>query len=184
MRLLALDHGGRTGWCAGDGARLPAIGSRLNPHAGSPDALEALYLDHERWLEGLILDFKPRVVAFEAPISVPGTGVKSLRVTIGLAAITGLTCYRRTVVIREVTVAQTKQALAGRGNATKDQMVAAARAYGYPVKFPDEADAFAVWLATFRAFATPEQSSKFDPLFFKGESPCQDLGTTPSVSTS
>lgn len=50
-------------------------------------------------------------------------------------------CEDMGVHVKHVEVGQVKKSATGKGNASKDMMVAAARAAGYPVETDDEADA-------------------------------------------
>lgn len=165
MRLLALDHGTRTGWAVGNGDRLPAVGSRKNPHSGGKEQLEPFWEAHHRWLGGLIADYRPTLVVWERPVLARHTTHASVEVTFGLQAVTGLTCRQLRVPVRTVTVQEAKIALTGAGNASKDEMMDAAREYGLTIEHHDEADAFAVWLHAFRVLE-PLTAQKFDPLFF------------------
>ena len=168
LRLLALDHGGRCGWAVGDGTRLPAVGSRKNPHTGGEAELEPFWEAHEHWLSGLITDFKPTLVVWERPILARHTTHASVEVTFGLQAITGLTCRHLHMPVRRVTVQQAKIALTGNGRASKSEMMDAARAHGLTIAFHDEADAFAVWLRTVQVLE-PELAMQFRlPLRLRG----------------
>lgn len=167
-RVLALDHGTTTGWACGDLGRLPGVGHRLNPHDGGGRKLEPMLAAHQKWIKGLIVDFKPTIITWEEFILAPETTAASIEILAGLAAVTGLTAFEAKVPVRKATVQQAKIALTGRGNASKDDMVEAARSiYGYKIETDDEADALGVWLHTVRTLA-PGKSYKFDPLFLAG----------------
>lgn len=160
MRLLALDHGSRCGWAVGDGTRLPAVGSRQNPHTGGRAELEPFWEAHHRWLTGVIRDFAPTLLVWERPILARHTTHASVEVTFGLQAITGLVAREQHVPVRVVTVQQAKIVLTGNGRASKDDMVEAAREYGLTILHHDEADAFAVWLWTLQLLE-PDRALRF-----------------------
>lgn len=164
MRLLALDHGTRTGWAVGCGDRLPAVGSRKNPHAGGGAELEPFWEAHDHWLTGVITDFQPNLVVWERPILAKHTNHASVEVTFGLQAITGLCCRRMGIPCRRVTVQQAKICLTGSGRASKEEMLEAAREFGLVgLVYHDEADAFAVWLRTLQVL-DPSKALKFRPM--------------------
>jgi Holliday junction resolvasome RuvABC endonuclease subunit len=163
VRLLALDHGTRTGWAVGCGDRLPAIGSRKNPHGGGGAELEPFWQAHARWLQGVITDFKPSLVVWEKPVLAKYTSHASVEITFGLQAITGLTCREAGVPVRRVSPQQAKIALTGHGRASKEEMVQAALGFGFNrIEHHDEADAFGVWLCTLR-FLAPNMAMHFRP---------------------
>lgn len=165
MRLLALDHGTRTGWALGCGDRLPAVGSRKNPHGGGRAELEPFWQAHAHWLRGVITDFKPTLVVWERPVLAKYTSHASVEITFGLQAVTGLTCREAGLPVRVVSPQQAKIALTGHGRASKEEMVSAALGFGFNrIDFHDEADAFAVWLHTLQLLA-PNAALKFRPGF-------------------
>jgi Holliday junction resolvasome RuvABC endonuclease subunit len=162
---MALDHGTRTGWAVGCGDRLPAIGSRKNPHAGGRAELEPFWEAHHHWLKGVITDFKPTVVVWERPVLAKFTSHASVEITFGLQAITGLTCRQAGLPVRVVSPQQAKIALTGHGRASKEEMVEAALGYGFDlIEHHDEADAFGVWLYTLQMLA-PNKALRFRPGF-------------------
>jgi Holliday junction resolvasome RuvABC endonuclease subunit len=160
MRLLALDHGSRCGWAVGDGSRLPAVGSRKNPHSGGNAELEPFFEAHHGWLSALVRDFAPTLIVWERPVLARHTTHASVEVTFGLQAITGLVCREQHLPCRRVTVQQVKLVLTGNGRASKDEMVEAARDHGLTILHHDEADAFGVWLWTLRML-DPEAGMQF-----------------------
>jgi Holliday junction resolvasome RuvABC endonuclease subunit len=168
VRVLALDHGSICGWACGGVDKLPGVGHRLNPQAGSGRRLEPMLASHKKWIKGLIVDFKPSIICWEEFILAPDTTVASVEILAGLPAVTGLTAWEEGVPVRTVTIQQAKIALTGRGNATKEEMCEAARSiYGYKIETDDEADALGVFIHTVRLLC-PEQSYRFDPIFMAG----------------
>jgi Holliday junction resolvasome RuvABC endonuclease subunit len=165
LRLLALDHGTRTGWAIGCGDRLPAIGSRKNPHGGGRAELEPFWEAHAQWLRGLFTDFRPTLVVWERPVLAKFTSHASVEITFGLQAVTGLCAREAGLPVRVVSPQQAKIALTGHGRATKEEMVESALTFGFTrIDHHDEADAFAVWLHTLRLLE-PNKAVRFQPGF-------------------
>lgn len=162
--IAAFDLATRIGWARGEGEALPLVGSHALDSA--PGHIGAFLSEFELWLAARLTDWEPSLVIFESPAPAAFNSIASTRKTQGLAGVLEMVCYRRNVEVREVAPASVKKALTGNGRAKKPEMVAAARAYGLPIKFHDEADALGVWLAAVRK-RRPEYAARFDPINFQ-----------------
>jgi hypothetical protein len=180
--LLALDIATNTGACWGRGDELPALCSFRLPSTG--EDVGRFLCAYEDQLRGLIGQVEPTRIIFEAPV-LPrakfnkttkrvegGVSLMTTRKLQGLAGVTEMVAHREGLDCREVQPAEAKQALTGKGNAKKPEMVRACRAFGLDPKTyfadgdlaSDEADAFGVWLCIVR-HAHPELAARWTPLF-------------------
>lgn len=162
--ILALDLATNVGACFGVGVSVPNLTSTRLPSTG--EDVGAFLVAHEDWFRGLIAEVQPTRVLFEAPV-LPrakfnkfknrvegGVSLITSRKLQGLAGMTEVVCTRLGLPCHEVQPAEAKQALAGKGNAKKWEMVAGARLLGLDPKTyivdgeeaSDEADASGVWL--------------------------------------
>lgn len=180
--FLALDLATNTGACWGKGDVLPTLSSFRMPSTG--DDVGRFLCDYEDRLRRLLDEVEPTRIVFEAPVlprakwnaetkRVEG-GVRLLttRKLQGLAGVTEMVAHREGLPCHEVQPAEVKQALTGKGNAKKHEMVAACRAFGLkPDTYmhegkpaSDEADAFGVWLCVVRRIH-PELGARWTELF-------------------
>jgi crossover junction endodeoxyribonuclease RuvC len=164
MVVLGIDPGSlRTGWgvVATDGSRLVAVDvGVLRPAAGLPLAGRLSCLHHE--LSRILEMYAPEAVAIEAVFH--GPNVRSL-VTLGQARGALLAAAgARGVPVLELSPAEVKKAVTGRGSATKDQVAqmvgvllgAQARAQLAAAALPvDATDALAVAIAALHRRAHP-----------------------------
>jgi len=122
MVVLGIDPGSlRTGWgvVASDGSRLVAVDvGVLRPPASLPLPGRLARLHHD--LARILELYAPEAVAIEAVFH--GPNVRSL-VTLGQARGALLACAgARDVPVLELSPAEVKKAVTGRGSATKDQV--------------------------------------------------------------
>src|SRR5262245_14420485 len=153
MRVLAFDASSTTGWAAFANARaVPELGHfELQTSTRYGDvALDMLHHVRE-----LILQHKPGVVAFEAPIFLPRDRWHTRRLLVGLVTIIELAAAMANLRCLEVMPREAKQCLTGDRDADKQAMVAAAKGMGWRVADHHQADACAVALVTFGALARP-----------------------------
>lgn len=149
LRLLTLDLATVVGWASGPIGAHPAFGSfRVS---GS---------DLGRWLKffraalsGLIVEYRPTLIIFEAPIIVAGgSALATVRKLTGLAALTELAACDFGIPVREAGASEIAKALLGRARfpggrkEKKAATVAACKALGFAVRDDNEADAVALWL--------------------------------------
>lgn len=123
-----------------------------------------MFLAFESWLIKMLLDHRPDVVAFEAPL-LPRNKTfekqRAIRMSYGWACLTEKIAFgygKRCVEAHPSTV---KVALSGRGKATKKDMIAAAVRRDFIVATEHEADACGVALVAFE-HCEPAQLDVFD----------------------
>jgi hypothetical protein len=180
--ILALDLATNTGACWGRGDDLPCLGSERMPSTG--EEVGPFLCAFQDWLAMLLDGVCPSRIVFEAPV-LPrpkinkfskklegGVSLITTRKLQGLAGVLEMVAHREGLACHEVQPAEAKQALTGKGNAKKHEMVAACRGYGLEPKTyivdglpaSDEADAFGVWLHAIRILR-PELAARWTPLF-------------------
>lgn len=103
------------------------------------------------WLVKMVAEWKPDHIGFEAPFQPTGFRSRPInpelsRYLILVAGKIEEVAFRLGVACSEVSIQSAKYALAGNGNATKEQMIAAAVNRGWRVASEHEADACAVGL--------------------------------------
>jgi Holliday junction resolvasome RuvABC endonuclease subunit len=167
VRLLALDLSTHVGWAFfADRSALTAHDTWHAPerHKSARDDFGPMFLAFESWLIKMLLDHRPDVVAFEAPI-LPRTRVfqkqRAIRMSYGWACLTEKICFgygKRCIEAHPSTV---KVALASNGKASKKQMIAAAVRRDFIVTTEHEADACGVALVAFE-HCEPAQLDVFD----------------------
>ncbi|GLK86661.1 hypothetical protein [Ancylobacter defluvii] len=143
MTVLALDLSTNTGWAAGDPAGTPRFGTHTLPSTG--DDVGRYLAKHREWLTAFIQVERPQFVVYEAPI-LPAQTTKATAIKLmSLAGLTELICRDLEVRCFEAHLQSIKKFLAGSGRATKPDMIAAARRYGFDVRNDNEADAIGIW---------------------------------------
>ena len=138
MTILALDLGTATGWALRrpDGAILSGTAS-FKP--GRYEGGGMRYLRFAQWLDTLDA---PAAVYFEEVRRHAGTD--AAHVYGGLLGTLSAWCERRGIPYAGVPVATIKRHTAGKGNADKAAMIAAAKARGFMPADDNEADAIAI----------------------------------------
>lgn len=176
--ILGLDVAGCTGWAQGDGTRRPTVG-HWKLDATVDEELGPYFLEFRNhlvrkfwelltlvgWTEGEpTRPFAGKItVLFEAPVFpkpflkagriIQHASIKDRRKIYGLVALVEMTCLEFGIRCEEVSVAEVKQQLTGKGNAEKEDMVAAAERMGCTITVHDEADAVGVFLCGVRHHA-------------------------------
>jgi len=117
-------------------------------------------------LEPKVREVEATLIIFEAPILPAQTQMATTRKLQGMAGVTEMVCHRLGIEVAEVATSQVKKALTGSGRADKDQMMSAARLYGFEPTCSDEADAFGIWLCALR-LRHPKQAGRWDSLNFQ-----------------
>lgn len=162
--LIALDLATNIGECFGEPDALPTLGHHRLPSTG--EDVGAFLCAFEDWLWGRLEKVCPTVIVFEAPV-LPrakynkdtkkvegGVSLLTTRKLQGLAGVLEMVAHREGLECVEVQPAEAKQALTGKGNAKKPEMIAAARALGFDPfvmrvngeDASDEADALGVFV--------------------------------------
>jgi Holliday junction resolvasome RuvABC endonuclease subunit len=156
--LLALDIATKTGWCYG---RVPLRGATAIEAASSPPArpesgvlrvmTEAGGVGHflaefHFRLTRLLYDKRPAGLIIEAPLMPKMTSYETVRKLMSMAGIAEMLADQRGIRWRAVAQpASVKKHWTGKGNAKKDDMIAACRQRGWWVADDNEADALAIW---------------------------------------
>lgn len=173
--LLGLDLASRlTGWCCGDGTKVPECGAwRFPPIEGDYGLLLSTLDDY---LNALSSRWTITEVAYEAPLLIPrrqgphsrgfGDTLGKLRLLYPMGAYVEFWCRRRAIPCFEVTVADIKKEVTGFRHADKEDLIEVAQKCGLvlPSKSngaDDAADAWGVWLLLLRA-ENKELSARWD----------------------
>lgn len=159
--VLGLDLATRSGFCWGVGDRLPVVGHYDLPRTG--EDVGPFLIAAERWIEALLDRVKPELVCFEAPVLSRATTTLVTRKLHALPGLVEMACWRRRLPVTETGPSHVKKVLTGFGTAGKDEMIAAAEAYGLTITCSDEADAFGVWLAAIRR-RRPQFAARWSPI--------------------
>lgn len=186
MTVLALDLATQTGICYGpaDTGEVPTLDHfRL---ASTGDEVGRFLAEFEDRIRRLIDQIEPALLVFEAPV-LPrakynpikkkvegGVSIITTRKLQGLAGMLEVVAHREGLECAELQPSQVKQALTGKGNAKKHEMVDACRGYGLaPHTYThdgrdasDEADAFGIWLCALR-LRHPTHAGRWDPMNFR-----------------
>jgi Holliday junction resolvasome RuvABC endonuclease subunit len=183
--ILALDLATQTGVCFGaaDTGEIPTLDHFRLPSTG--DDVGRFLAAFEDQINALIDRAAPTLIVFEAPV-LPrakfnpatkkvegGVSIITTRKLQGLAGELERIAFRQGIECAEIQPSEAKQALTGKGNAKKAEMVRACRAFGLnPHTYThqgeeasDEADAFGVWLCALR-MRHPKLAGRWDPINF------------------
>lgn len=170
LQILFLDLATRTGWCAGSGKELPAVG-HIDLAPAVNGARGRMFLELRRFLLVKIKELAQGgakvVVGFEQPLLpkpflkngriISPTNINTTLTLQGLAAIAEEVCEELRQSGLDIDcccedVGAIKRELAGTGKADKDAMVFAARKVGLTIAVHDEADAFGGFLCVLRHY--------------------------------
>lgn len=163
--ILTLDTSSRkNGYCAGDGTTIPVASAFILDQHG--EDIGAMLDQFDTNVNLLLQRFQPTVCVFESPILPSGGGKGDKGPVMGstltrrkLFNVTGhfeWMCHTRGIRCGEEQAKTIKKELAGHGNASKDDMVAAAQKCGVVLPptqaagMEDAADAFGLWLIGLR----------------------------------
>jgi Holliday junction resolvasome RuvABC endonuclease subunit len=155
VRLLALDLSTHVGWAFFAHSRAkPTCNTWHAPERSREkrDDFGPMFVAFEKWLALMVIDNRPHVLAFEAPI-LPRTRIfqkqRAIRMSYGFACMTEKVAAVARLRCVECHPSTVKVALAGNGKASKKQMVAAAVRRDFIVATEHEADACGVALVAF-----------------------------------
>ena len=140
--LLALDLGTTTGWALRSKDRHIAHGfASFKPQRFEGGGMR--FLRFKRWLSELkAMSSEIHAVYFEEVRR--HAGVDAAHVYGGLMATLTTWCEHHNVAYQGVPVGTIKKHATGKGNASKEEVIAAMRAHGHPVTDDNEADALAL----------------------------------------
>jgi crossover junction endodeoxyribonuclease RuvC len=173
MQVLALDLASVSGWAVGEPGGKPAHGSHRFARAGASH--EAIFAGAVKWINGLLNEYEPRVVVWEAPLAGFKGGKTTVDVTtilFGLPAVIGAVVYLRGVYdIRKADTRDVRHHFIGcnpKRAQAKPMVMQKCRAMGWAVKDDNEADALATWQYVC-SILDPKLAIAPTPLFQRGE---------------
>jgi crossover junction endodeoxyribonuclease RuvC len=148
--VLALDLASISGWACGEPGGKPAHGSHRFARAGASH--EAIFAGAVRWINGLLNEYEPRVVVWEAPLAGFKGGKTTNDVTtvlFGLPAVIGAVVYLRGIYdIRKADTRDVRLHFIGsnpKRAEAKPKVIRQCRVMGWDVEDDNEADALATW---------------------------------------
>lgn len=172
MIILGLDLATKTGWALGKAGARPSFGTVKLPKTG--DDIGAFLLAYSEWFRPFLLEHKPQIVCFEAPLfllrgnSQMATAMKLM----GLASTTELIIAhlaKRGMSVRcfQAHQQEWKKHFTGFANFSKKRdpypPIEACQERGWWVQSSDEADACGVWDYAGH-IACPELARSTDPI--------------------
>jgi hypothetical protein len=146
--VLALDLASISGWACGEPGGKPAHGSHRFARAGASH--EAIFAGAVKWINGLLNEYEPRVVVWEAPMptSFKTTNINTATLLYGLPAVIGAVVYLRGVYdIRKADTRDVRLHFIGsnpKRAQAKPKVMRQCRVMGLPVSDDNEADALGV----------------------------------------
>ena len=143
---LALDLGTQTGWAIDRAGHIVSGTQSFKP--GRYEGGGMRFLRFQRWLDELHQLTSFSEVHFEEVRR--HTSTDSAHVYGGLLGQLSSWCEQHSIPYAGVPVGTIKRAIAGKGNASKDEVIAAVRRLGYTPKDDNEADALALLLTIFK----------------------------------
>ena len=150
MKTLSLDLSiNCPGWCVSDGDQYITSGftPQVNTKLGVYKRIEA----NIKLLARLIDQYDIKIVYMED--TAPSGRGKTSKMLTEQAGIVKYWCFERNIPVGAISITDIKKTVSGKGNATKEEMIAAVQAKGYPsVDQNDEADAIATWLTSLDKF--------------------------------
>ena len=163
--ILALDLASVTGWCHGvpGATRSPRIGViRLRPNSATGAAYGVIGAGMEEWLCDLIPVIQPQLIIYEAPL-LRHKGAAAARIALGLAMIVETVAHQFAVRAAENHAGNTRRLVMGKGNPTKDEIVAWCLAQGWNPPTHDAADAALLWRLACDVQTGKVKASDFSP---------------------
>ncbi len=147
MKILALDMATKTGWAVLDGNHIVESGVQdFTKGRGESNGL--LFLRFRKWLDALVVEAQPRLVAYERAHYRGGAATE---LCVGLQTRAQEIAEKYNCLCAPVATTTLKKFSTGRGNADKAEViVAAARVLGRQPVDDNEADAVMVgmWAAS------------------------------------
>ena len=138
--ILALDLGTTMGWALRNAGVIQHGFISFKGHRYEGGGMR--YLRFGRWLSEVAASAEVSAVYFEEVRR--HAGVDAAHVYGGLLATLTAWCESRDIPYQGVPVGTIKKHATGKGNASKEQVIAAMRALGHPVADDNEADALAL----------------------------------------
>ena len=141
MTLLALDLGTSCGFALVKDGK---FGSGTKKLRVNKRAFGSRFLDFRNWLLQMIALYGVQEIYFERVYGHSGT--EAAHVYGGLMYTLATVCLEQNLKCVGLTVQTIKKFMTGKGNATKDEMIAATKSRGFDPQTDDEADAIAIML--------------------------------------
>ena len=141
MRLLALDLGTSCGFAILKDGK---FGSGTKKLRVDKKAFGSRFLDFRNWLLKMIALYDVQEVYFERVYGHSGT--EAAHIYGGLMYTLATVCLELNLKCVGFTVQMIKKFMTGKGNATKEEMIAATESRGFRPKTDDEADAISIML--------------------------------------
>jgi hypothetical protein len=166
--ILGLDVATTTGWCMGHTqCGSPSWGTRKLPSAGDAAATMAM----AAWLEPILVEGRPGLVAAETPPSLAwGGGKTNAKTLLRLNKLVGKVeelCFEAGIDFALVDTTEWRKPLTGMARFPKTRRpyppIAALAQIGFDVADHNAADAFGVWLYAL-AVRNPDAALNFHPL--------------------
>ena len=141
MTLLALDLGTACGFAIFKDGKFISGTKKLGTYK---EKFGARFHEFRTWLLNIIAKHNIEAVYFERVFG--HKGVEAAHCYGGFLYMLASVCFKQNIPCTGLTVQAIKKFMTGKGNATKDEMIAAARRKGFNPKTDDEADAIAIML--------------------------------------
>jgi Holliday junction resolvasome RuvABC endonuclease subunit len=169
MNILALDLGTRTGYAILKDEHI-TIGTKKLLHDKNASGVRFLYF--RRWLTEMIETHNIYNVFFERVYRHKGT--EAAHIYGAFMYVLAMVCEELKIRCVGLNVGTIKKFATGKGNATKEEMIAAAKLRGFDPQTDDEADALAILFLALKtnAFRSTgpsrpwERAGKLPPLLF------------------
>ena len=141
MTLLALDLGTACGFAIFKDGKFISGTKKLGTYK---EKFGARFHEFRTWLLNIIAKHNIEAVYFERVFG--HKGVEAAHCYGGFLYMLASVCFQQNIPCISFSVQAIKKFMTGKGNATKDEMIAAARQKGFNPKTDDEADAISVML--------------------------------------
>jgi Holliday junction resolvasome RuvABC endonuclease subunit len=151
VNVLALDLGTRCGYAIYKDGEIISGTQKLRH---SKSASGARFLHFRRWMMEVIETHNIYMVFYERVVG--HKGMLAAQVYGGFTYTLAAVCEEMQIKCTGIPVATIKKFMTGKGNATKDEMIAAARLRGFDPQTHDEADALAILLLALKTMGLPK----------------------------
>ena len=141
MKLLALDLGTNIGFAIFKDGKFISGTKKLGTYK---EKFGARFHEFRTWLLNIIAKHNIEAVYFERVFG--HKGVEAAHCYGGFLYMLASVCFQQKIPCISFSVQAIKRFMTGKGNATKDEMIAAARQKGFNAETDDEADAIAIML--------------------------------------
>ncbi len=187
MTLLALDLGTSLGFAIFKDGKFISGTKRLGTYK---EKFGARFHEFRTWLLNIIAKHNIEAVYFERVFG--HKGIEAAHCYGGFLYMLASVCFQQNIPCKGLTVQAIKKFMTGKGNATKDEMIAATKQKGFNPETDDEADAISIMLiaiedqinrnkktnkSTYGFFQVLGESGSQDPIislaseFFRGLTP-------------